>query len=313
MALLNQVSMIKKIGLVIILINSLLSFGQQESYYSLYRYNMNVINPAFAGAEAPSMLTLTSRSQWVSVEGAPTTFALAYSSARKNNVGLGLSLVSDKVFVEQQTFAYVDFSYKLQVSDVNLIYLGLKAGGNFYNSDPTELSTYDPYGDPSQIGLSKFNPNIGAGVYFKGSNYWASFSIPRLFNVKRNKDLAITAKDRVHAYLGGGANFELSSNIILKPSLMVRKVKGLPTTADITAMASWQNQFDLGISLRTNSSIALLSFISLGNFDVGYAYETPTENLLSQVNLKTHEIVLRIKLGGDSEETPQETESTPEE
>ena len=25
----------------------LFSFGQQESYYSLYRYNMNVINPAF--------------------------------------------------------------------------------------------------------------------------------------------------------------------------------------------------------------------------------------------------------------------------
>ena len=45
---------------------------------------------------------------------------------------------------------------------------------------------------------------------------------------------------------------------------MVRKVKGLPTTADITAMASWQNQFDLGISLRTNSSIALLSFFSFG-------------------------------------------------
>ena len=67
---------------------------------------MNVINPAFAGAEAPSMLTLTSRSQWVSVEGAPTTFALAYSSARKNNVGLGLSLVSDKVFGKKSFLSF---------------------------------------------------------------------------------------------------------------------------------------------------------------------------------------------------------------
>ena len=312
MVIYNEIGMIKKTGLFILLVSSFSSFAQQESYYSLYRYNMNVINPAFAGAEAPNMLTLTSRSQWVSVEGAPTTFAFAYSSARENNVGLGVSVVSDKVFVEQQTFAYVDFSYKLQMNSDNILYLGLKGGGNFYDSDPTALSTYDPLGDPTQIGMSKFNPNIGAGAYFKASNYWVSFSIPRLFNVKRNKDLAVTAKDRVHAYFGVGANFAATASINLKPSLMIRKVKGLPTTADITAMASWQNQFDLGISVRTNSSIALMSIVSLGNFDVGYAYETPTENLLSQVNLKTHEIVLRIKFGGGEGDASEESTS-PEE
>ena len=70
------------------------------------------------------------------------------------------------------------------------------------------------------------------GAYLKGSNYWASFSIPRLFNVKRNKDLAIIAKDRFHAYLILGADFAAISNIYFKPSLILRKVKGLPATAD---------------------------------------------------------------------------------
>ena len=77
---------------------------------------MNVINPAYAGADAANMLSFTSRSQWASVEDAPNTLALAFSSARENNVGLGISLVSYKVFIEQQTFAYVYFSYKLQTS-----------------------------------------------------------------------------------------------------------------------------------------------------------------------------------------------------
>jgi len=64
----------------------LISFSQQESYYSLYRYNMNVINPAYAGADASNMLSFTSRSQWASVEDAPNTLALAfsYSSEREN-------------------------------------------------------------------------------------------------------------------------------------------------------------------------------------------------------------------------------------
>ena len=43
--------------------------------------------------------------------------------------------------------------------------------------------------------------------------------------------------------------------------------------------------------------MALMSMISLGMFDVGYAYETPTDNGLSQLNLRTHELVLRINLG----------------
>ncbi len=290
----------------------ILIFGQQESYYSLYRYNMNVINPAYAGADASNMLSFTSRSQWASVQDAPNTLAFAFSSARENNVGLGISLVSDKVFIEQQTFAYVDFSYKLDMESTQL-YLGLKGGGNFYSADPTSLTTYQSVGDPSQVSLSKFNPNIGAGAYLKGANYWVSFSIPRLFNVKRETDnLAITAKDRVHTYLGGGVDLAVSNGILVKPSVMIRKVKGLPTTADITGMVSWQNQFDIGLSIRTNSSMALMSLISLGMFDVGYAYETPTDNGLSQLNLRTHELVFRINLGeGDqtSKEGPESSDN----
>ena len=282
----------------IILVLPKMAFGQQESYFSIYRYNMNVINPAFAGADASNLLSFSSRSQWASVQDAPKTLALSFSSARKNNVGLGISLVSDKTFVEQQTFAYVDFSYKLQISDESSFFLGLKGGGNFYNADPTSLITSSQLGDPNQMNLSKFNPNIGVGAYLKNPNYWISFSIPRLFNVSRDNDnLAVTAKDRVHSYLGGGLDLPISKVLLLKPSVMIRKVTGLAASADLTGMISWQNQFDIGLSFRTNSSIALMSLISLGMFDVGYAYETPTDNGLSQLNLKTHELILRINLG----------------
>ena len=282
------------IGLVLV---PLISFSQQESYYTLYRFNMNVINPAYAGALGKNVFAFTSRRQWSSMQDAPSTLAFSYSSERANNVGLGLSVVSDKVFIEQQTFAYADFSYKLDMESTQL-YLGLKAGGNFYSADPRVLSTYSTSSDPAQQQLSRFNPNVGAGAYLRGELFWASFSIPRLFNVKRESDnLAVTAKDRVHSYLGGGADFAVGSGLLLKPSVLFRKVKGLPVTTDITTMLSWQNQFDLGVSYRTSSAFALLAVVSLGGFDIGYAYETPTDSSLSQLNLKTHEIVLRINLG----------------
>ena len=288
--------MMKRLLFILSVLIPLFTFSQQESYYSLYRYNMNVINPAYAGALGKNVFAFTSRRQWSSMHDAPSTLAFSYSSERENNVGLGLSVVSDKVFIEQQTFAYVDFSYKLDMESTQL-YLGLKAGGNFYNADPRSLTTYTA-SDPAQQQLSRFNPNVGAGAFLKGEVFWASFSIPRLFNVKRENDiLAVTAKDRVHSYLGGGVDLPVGGDFFIKPSIMMRKVKGLPVTTDITGMLSWQNQFDVGISYRSSSAFSLLSVVSVGGFDIGYAYETPTVSSLSQLNLKTHEIVLRINLG----------------
>jgi type IX secretion system PorP/SprF family membrane protein len=308
MALFNKVMMKRFLFFIGLALVPLISFSQQESYYTLYRYNMNVINPAYAGALGKNVFAFTSRRQWSSMEDAPSTLAFSYSSERENNVGLGLSVVSDKVFIEQQTFAYVDFSYKLDMESTQL-YLGLKAGGNFYSADPIALSAYSASSDPAQQQLSRFNPNVGAGALLKGELFWASFSIPRLFNVKRESDnLAVTAKDRMHSYLGGGVDLPIGSGLLVKPSVMLRKVKGLPVTTDFTGMLSWQNQFDVGISYRSSSSFALLSVISLGGFDIGYAYETPTVSSLSQLNLKTHEIVLRINLG----EGDQSTEQGPE-
>jgi len=297
MALFNKVMMKRLLFFIGLALAPLITFSQQESYYTLYRYNMNVINPAYAGALGKNVFAFASRRQWSSMEDAPSTLAFSYSSERENNVGLGFSVVSDKVFIEQQTFAYADFFFFFDMESTQL-YLGLKAGGNFYSADPRALSTYSTSSDPAQQQLSRFNPNVGAGAYLRGELFWASFSIPRLFNVKRESDnLAVTAKDRVHSYLGGGADFAVGSGLLLKPSVLFRKVKGLPVTTDITGMVSWQNQLDLGVSYRTSSAFAFLAVVSLGGFDIGYAYETPTVSSLSQLNLKTHEIVLRINLG----------------
>ena len=50
-------------------------WSQQESYYSLYQYNMNLVNPAFAGTKDGDLATLIDRNQWLGVEGAPRTLA----------------------------------------------------------------------------------------------------------------------------------------------------------------------------------------------------------------------------------------------
>lgn len=284
----------------------LLSFGQQESYYSFYRNTMNIINPAFAGAEEGTVFSFTSRRQWSFDEEAPTTLAFSYSSARANKVGVGISLVADRVFIEQQTNATIDFSYQLNM-ETTQVYLGLKTGGNFYKADPTGLLGFAASPDPIQQAFSKFNPNIGVGALLKRENLWLSFSLPRIFKSNRTKDLAITAKDRVHTYLGGGATLPLGTNLYLKPSILLRKVKGLPLSTDLTGFISWQQKFDAGMSYRSSGAFSILSSVRVGNFDLGYAYETPILSGLAQLNLKTHEVFLRIHLGAKATEAATDT------
>jgi len=66
---------------------------------------MNVINPAYAGADGNTSLTSSFRSQWISVKDAPETQSFFYAQPIGDKIGVGLSLVNDQVFVENQTSA----------------------------------------------------------------------------------------------------------------------------------------------------------------------------------------------------------------
>ena len=283
-------------------------YSQQESYYSLYNYNMQVINPAYAGAEADLLFSFINRSQWESLDDSPKTMAFSLSSKRKNNVGFGLSVVSDKVFVEKQTFAYLDFSYLLDMGKTK-IFLGLKGGGNFYRASSLDLEDYNLTIDPAQGELSRFNPNVGAGLYIKNKIYWFSVSIPRLFNVKRNDDLSLGAKDRVHSYVGGGFDLPISKSLTFKPMIMLRKVKSLPLSKDIGGFLSIINKFDIGISHRSNSSFSAMTLVKISKrLDIGYAYESPINNSLLNQSIKTNEFFLRIKLNkAEKKDLPKKT------
>src|ERR1700759_2027143 len=101
----------------LLLISSAL-FAQQESLFTMYRYHMNVINPAYAGVDKETVLTSTYRDQWVGIPQSPLTQAVSFGTHVGKNVGLGLSMVNNKTFIENQTFVGLDFSYKIKVHEV---------------------------------------------------------------------------------------------------------------------------------------------------------------------------------------------------
>lgn len=294
--------------LFIFLLFPLWTFAQQDAYLSNYQFQMSLFNPAYVGSEGQHNFALTTRNQWAQMEDSPKTVAFTYGSERGKNVGLGVSVISDQIFVEKQTQINIDFSYKLTLSNEALLYLGLKAGGNSYRSDPVDLNSYMA-NDPAKKALSRFNPNFGIGAFYKHKTFWLSASIPRLIESRRDEDINLMARDRIHLYLAAGGNFPINEKLGLLPSVIYRKGKGMNAVSDLSLKAVYLNKFEGGFAYRTNTIWSIQATFHLNStLSLSYAYDTYLDNPLSGLNLKAHEIGLRFKLGNSSPEEPEAIE-----
>ncbi|MBU2903003.1 PorP/SprF family type IX secretion system membrane protein [Maribacter dokdonensis] len=290
----------KIIMLLVILITTELS-AQQDPNYTLYVYNMNLINPAYAGANNSTDLGVNIRSQWSNVKGAPETQSFIFGTPVGSNLGVGLSVISDKTFIEKQTSIAADFSYHLKLSQNHDLYFGVKAGFNSYNANTDGLVTYGIQQDPNLMNLNgKLNPNFGAGLYFSHQNYFLTFSMPKLLSNDRLEEENGTAKagsDKQHVYLGGGYHIPLNTNMVLKPSVLMRYVNASPLSVDITAMLEFSEYFNLGAAYRIDESASGLAVFKVTNaLKIGYAYEISTQSEVRYMDNGTHEIMLKLNL-----------------
>ena len=280
--------------------------SQQDPFLSFYKNQMSIINPAFAGIEYDYSLTFNSRNQWATIENSPSTQFFSISSKREKNVGIGLSFVSNKAFIESRTMTYIDFSYKLQISSETNLFLGLKPGGTFFDINFNNLSFNT---DPALTNYSKFNPNLGIGFLLQSNKVWLSLSTPRLFNSEGDGIINSYATNS-NIYTAVGINLNLKDNIVLKPSLLARFTEGYESVLDLSTMVNVNDRFEFGGNYRTNNSLSGLFLVNIKNFRVGYAYETSTNNRGYNINLNTHEILLTINVnkGGGVSDVKEESE-----
>lgn len=275
-------------------------YGQQQNNYTFYRQNMNIVNPAYAGAGGGTTFKGIFRSQWSGVKDAPEAQVFSFGTYAGKRVGLGLSVEHDRTFIEQQTFVTADFSYRLPMNETLDLFLGLKAGGNFYDVNTSGLDTWNYDVDPSLVALSRFNPNVGVGFYLKHEDYFVSLSAPKIFETERAREeegIVTTAADRVHIYLSGGYDFRLNNSLELKPSTMLRYINGAPISIDVTTMLNIQDNFEIGGAYRSDKAISGLAIIKVITWlDFGYAYETSLRSEIQNVSNGTHELFLKFSL-----------------
>ena len=267
-----------------LLITSTKAEAQQDPNFTLYNFNMNIINPAFAGIKDSPELNLVYRSQYLGIDDAPRTISMAYSKAMGKNIGLGISVINDRVFVLDQTDIAIDISYKLQIGEETNLYFGIKAGGGFTNIDLTRANNggNDPLFNQNQ---DFFNPHVGAGINIQNKKFYISISTPNFLRGERYEKQGNTpsaAVDQSHFYIGGGYNFNINENLTLTPRFMMRSVEGAPTSYDVGASLDIQEKFLAGANYRIDETTSIYGlFQIIDKLKLGAAYDITT----SDVNL----------------------------
>ena len=278
--------------------------AQQDPHYTQYMYNMNVINPAYAGSKENLAFGLLYRKQWVDIEDAPTTATFSGHSPVGKNVGLGLSAINDEIGPVKETNVYADFSYTLNLGGEHRLALGIKAGTTFhdvglfdqvYNNVPDES-------DPAfQENVNNTYFNVGAGFFYYTNNYYVAFSVP---NMLKSKHLDITnsgnemefGSETQHYFLTGGYVFQISDNMKLKPSFMLKSAFDVSPSIDGSLNALFFERFEIGATYRLDDSFGgMVNYAITPNLRIGYAYD----HIVSDLNVTTpssHEVMLLFDL-----------------
>lgn len=291
----------KIITLVLGLIG-MMGYSQQDSQYTQYMYNTVNINPAYAGSREVLSIFGLHRSQWVGLDGAPTTNAFSVNSPiGDSSFGIGLSFVNDRIGPAEENAISADLSYFIPMSENYKLAFGLKGTANLFSIDVNKLNIQHQ-NDPQFQNLDNdFSPNVGAGIYLYSDKFYAGLSVPNFFETKRYKDNSISiTQERLHYYFITGYVFEANPNLKIKPSVLAKAVEGAPLQLDGSLNFLLYEKLTLGAAYRWNAAWSAMAGFQISNsIFIGYAYDAETTQL-ENYNSGSHEVFLRFELFNNS-------------
>ena len=289
------------IALVLSLVSIVAATAQQAPMYTHYMNNTLVVNPAYAGSRDALTVTAINRIQWVGFDGSPVTQSITIHSPLANDhIGLGLSVLNDKIGPTNTTAVAVDYAYRFNLTENSKMSFGLSVGMNVFQAN---LNTLQLDLQNDQVFLTDINnrimPNIGFGAYYSTERFYAGFSVPNLLEnsyseIAQTSSSTLIGKEQRHYFFIAGSMIRLSDNLEFKPTTYIKVTSAAPVEADLTASFVIQKRFLLGAMVRTGDALgALVGFDITDQFHIGYSFDWSYGLQTFRYNQGTHEIVLR--------------------
>jgi type IX secretion system PorP/SprF family membrane protein len=295
--------------------------AQQAPIFTNYTNSYAYANAGFAGmSEGINVLGLY-RQQWAGFvdndgnEVAPQTFLLTGDMPfRKLHGGLGFSVMSDKLGVENNVNIGLDYSFHV---DLGGSALGIGVAGTLLNRT-VNFSQLHPNqeGDPLISGLGEesdmlFDFNVGLFWQIPES-FYLGFSVVNVLESMghalndNNTSSASFTTDRTF-YLLAGYPFQVEDIPYLTFVPSVSVMSNLASTQfNASARVIYNNMFSLGVNYRFQESVGLMAGITIKDITVSYSYDINTMGLAIP---GSHEIGLSYCFKLDLDRTPRDYRS----
>lgn len=274
--------------------------AQQDPMYTHYMYNTLEVNPGYAGSRDALTVTALHRSQWVDFKGAPITQTLTmHGPVRDRNIGLGFSVLNDKIGPTNNTSLFGDFAYRLKLNEKSKLAFGLSAGVNLFQSNLISRDLDQQVDPVFQTNIKNhITPNFGFGLYYSREKFYAGVSIPALLqneyasiNVNGNN---LVSKEQRHYFFIAGGLIQITDNFAFKPTTLVKVTEAAPIQADLTASFVIMKKLLVGANFRTGDSFGALVGIDITEqLHVGYSFDWSYGLSTAKYNKGSHEIILR--------------------
>ncbi|NND77639.1 MAG: type IX secretion system membrane protein PorP/SprF [Flavobacteriales bacterium] len=268
--------------------------AQQDAIFSNYIWNPMSFNPAIAGTKGFMTMNATVREQWVGFEGRPRTQAFnMHTSLRNKALGVGASIINDKLGPINSITLQGNLAYKLKIDRGTYLSMGLKSELSLWQGHFVDLELAD---DPTLANniRSAFLPNFGFGLLLKDPKYFVGISVPKFLNNELNDGSVEWGQGAQvnHYFAHAGYSYEVNRDLFIKPSLMVNYVRNVPLETTISLNAEFQRQFWVGMSYRTAQAITpLIAYKFNHQVKAGYAFEMALNSLISH-QAGSHELMI---------------------
>jgi type IX secretion system PorP/SprF family membrane protein len=271
--------------------------GQEYPWSLQYVNNMQTINPAYVGIWDRAGFIVSTKTNWVGINGAPVSQYLNGSTPiREQKSAIGLSIHRINIGQEEQLFITGDYSYRLRISMQSYLQLGFRAGIVNYDNNLKDYKPYPDYiPDPNTaIDVKMHNMSVfGVGAVYFSKNYYLSLSIPQIisntFNANQPNYMASSTYKTM--YISGGYIFGAPGKVRFRPNLLVAATKGAPFYADVAAILYLPPVFQFGVNLRSTGLVCFFTQYNLTyRIKLGYAFDYSVTSDIRKYQLGTHEI-----------------------
>jgi len=304
----------------ILMVLAVEGWSQQAPNYSQYTFNKFLINPAAAGYEGYTTISLVAREQWVGFKGTPKTHCLAIDSrllrnsfisknasvrkkrrmsSRSGRVGWAANVFNDHTGLLDRTGIEGTYSYHLSLQNSQLSF-GLS--GMLYqfrlSKDQVVLSDeqYDPIVDGVKGTL--YIPDANFGVFYTARNYYGGFSIKQIFqsSIQFGDKGASEYRFKRHYNLMGGYIYDLNDNFALEPSFLLKIPTSSKAQFELNAKVNYKQNYWAGLAYRTGKTMVIFFGLNYDKYYFGYAFDCNFNKMMTQT-FGTHEFMAAIKFG----------------